>query len=67
MSRICVPVCARSLDEMRDAVERAAEVADLIELRLDCLTTLRQLRERWRCKVGGQVVWTAADPYAAQR
>jgi len=37
MSRICVPVCARSLDEMRDAVERAAEAADLIELRLDCL------------------------------
>jgi 3-dehydroquinate dehydratase / shikimate dehydrogenase len=37
MSRICVPVCARSLDEMRDAVGRAAEVADLVELRLDCL------------------------------
>lgn len=37
MSRICVPVCARSIDEMRDAVERAAGVADIIELRLDCL------------------------------
>jgi 3-dehydroquinate dehydratase / shikimate dehydrogenase len=37
MSRICVPVCARGIDEMRDAVERAAEVADIIELRLDCL------------------------------
>jgi len=37
MSRICVPVCARSINEMRDAAERAAEVADLIELRLDCL------------------------------
>ena len=37
MSRICVPVCARSINEMRNAVERAAEVADLIELRLDCL------------------------------
>jgi len=37
MSTICVPVCARSIDEMRDAAERAAEAADLIELRLDCL------------------------------
>src|SRR6476469_5739463 len=37
MSRICVPVCARSINEMRDAVERAAGVADLLELRLDCL------------------------------
>lgn len=37
MSRICVPVCARGIDEMREAVGRAAEVADIIELRLDCL------------------------------
>ncbi len=37
MSRICVPVCARGIDEMRDAVARAAEVADIVELRLDCL------------------------------
>jgi 3-dehydroquinate dehydratase / shikimate dehydrogenase len=36
-ARICVPVCARSLDELREAVARAREVADIIELRLDCL------------------------------
>jgi 3-dehydroquinate dehydratase / shikimate dehydrogenase len=40
MSRICVPVCARGIDEMRDAIARAAEVADVIELRLDCLDDL---------------------------
>ena len=37
MGKICVPVCARDVDEMRDAIKRAAEVADIIELRLDCL------------------------------
>jgi 3-dehydroquinate dehydratase/shikimate dehydrogenase len=36
-ARICVPVCARTLDELREAVARACEVADIIELRLDCL------------------------------
>jgi len=40
MTRICVPVCARGIDEMRDAIARAAEVADTIELRLDCLDDL---------------------------
>jgi 3-dehydroquinate dehydratase / shikimate dehydrogenase len=40
MGKICVPVCARNIDEMRDAIERAAEVADIIELRLDCLDSL---------------------------
>ena len=40
MSRICVPVCAANLEEMRRAIERGAEIADLIELRLDCLEHL---------------------------
>lgn len=40
MVRICVPVCARGIDEMRDAIERAAEVSDFTELRLDCLDDL---------------------------
>ena len=35
--RVCVPVCARRASELRAAVARAAEVADIIELRLDCL------------------------------
>lgn len=37
MTKICVPVCARDVDEMREATERAAKVCDLIELRLDYL------------------------------
>jgi 3-dehydroquinate dehydratase/shikimate dehydrogenase len=37
MTRICVPVCVRDIAEMREAVERACEVAEVIELRLDCL------------------------------
>jgi len=36
-SKICVPVCKRKLDALRNACERAVEWADLIELRLDCL------------------------------
>ena len=37
VARVCVPVCARSAAELRQSAERAAEVADVIELRLDCL------------------------------
>ena len=40
MTRICVPVCARDFDRMREGVQRAADVADIIELRLDCLNEL---------------------------
>ncbi|HJQ32548.1 MAG TPA: shikimate dehydrogenase [Pyrinomonadaceae bacterium] len=36
-ARVCVPVCVRRAAELRPSVERAAEVADIIELRLDCL------------------------------
>jgi 3-dehydroquinate dehydratase/shikimate dehydrogenase len=36
-ARVCVPVCALRADELSDAVERASALADLIELRLDCL------------------------------
>lgn len=35
--RICVPVCVRRAGDLRASVERAAEVADIIELRLDYL------------------------------
>ncbi|HEX8180539.1 MAG TPA: shikimate dehydrogenase [Pyrinomonadaceae bacterium] len=34
---LCVPVCVQHAHELRAAVMRAAEVADIIELRLDCL------------------------------
>lgn len=36
-SRICVPVCESRAIELRQAIMRAGEVADLIELRLDYL------------------------------
>jgi 3-dehydroquinate dehydratase/shikimate dehydrogenase len=36
-ARICVPVCENRAIELRQAVARAGEVADLIELRLDYL------------------------------
>src|SRR5687768_14360668 len=36
-ARVCVPVCVRRADELRPSVVRAAELADLVELRLDCL------------------------------
>ncbi len=37
-AQICVPVCVPRASEIALAIERAAKVADLIELRLDCLT-----------------------------
>ena len=36
-ARICVSVCEKDLDALRQTCERAVEWADLIELRLDCL------------------------------
>lgn len=36
-AKICVPVCARTVSELNRAVIRAAESADIIELRVDCL------------------------------
>lgn len=36
-ARICVPVCEPRACDLPQAVARAAEVADIIELRLDCL------------------------------
>ncbi|HWS87384.1 MAG TPA: shikimate dehydrogenase [Pyrinomonadaceae bacterium] len=36
-ARVCVPVCVKSAAELRPSVERAAEVGDIVELRLDCL------------------------------
>ena len=35
--RICVPVCAKTFGELEQLAREAANVADLIELRLDCL------------------------------
>lgn len=35
--RVCVPLCERDLDALQHSSERAREVSDLIELRLDCV------------------------------
>lgn len=35
--RICVPICERTVGAAEQRIAKAAEVADLIELRLDCL------------------------------
>lgn len=36
-TRVCVPVCEKNLSAFKSAYERAAEWADVVELRLDCL------------------------------
>ena len=36
-AKICVPVCVKQASALAGAVARAAKVADIIELRLDCL------------------------------
>jgi 3-dehydroquinate dehydratase/shikimate dehydrogenase len=35
--RICVPVCEQDFGAAEEAIAKAAEIADLIEVRLDCL------------------------------
>jgi len=37
VGRVCVPVCVKRAAELRPSIERAAEVGDIVELRLDCL------------------------------
>jgi 3-dehydroquinate dehydratase/shikimate dehydrogenase len=48
---VCVPVCVRRADELREAVARAAEVGDVIELRLDCLEDDAQLERATRAEL----------------
>jgi 3-dehydroquinate dehydratase/shikimate dehydrogenase len=36
-ARVCVPVCVPNASELSETVARAAKLADVIELRLDCL------------------------------
>jgi 3-dehydroquinate dehydratase / shikimate dehydrogenase len=36
-TRICVPICVDNLGELERCASRAADVADVIELRVDCL------------------------------
>jgi 3-dehydroquinate dehydratase/shikimate dehydrogenase len=37
---ICIPVCEKDLSALRNACERASRVADVVELRLDCLKAI---------------------------
>ena len=37
LPKICIPVCVHRAKELPSAIARAAEVADIVELRLDCL------------------------------
>lgn len=39
--RICIPVCEQSLGAAERAIARAAEIGDLIEVRLDCLDPIQ--------------------------
>ena len=36
-ARVCVPVCEKSLSALKEACQKASSVADVVELRLDCL------------------------------
>ena len=36
-ARICVPICVQRADQLADAVKSAAELADVIEIRFDCI------------------------------
>ena len=44
MTRICVSVCEQTLNALESAAIRASEFADIVELRLDCLTTLEDFQ-----------------------
>jgi len=41
MTRICVPVCEKTIEALESAAIRASEWADVVELRLDCLADLQ--------------------------
>ena len=36
--RVCVPICEATIAAARETIVRAAKVADIVELRLDCLS-----------------------------
>lgn len=43
--RVCVPVCAKSLTELEEACARARQYADIVELRLDCLDSVSDIKK----------------------
>src|SRR5678815_965540 len=46
--RVCVPVCVSSLSQLSLALDHAARLADLVELRLDCLDVSELPDFDWR-------------------
>ena len=57
MTRICVPVCERTVEALESAAVRASEPADIVELRLDCLTAVEGF-ERVLSRVSRPVILT---------
>ena len=57
MTRICVSVCEKTVEALESATVRASESADIVELRLDCLTTLESF-ERVLTRLSRPVILT---------
>ena len=57
MTRVCVPVCEKTIDALETAAVRASEGADVVELRLDCLDSLEGF-ERALNRVSRPVILT---------
>ena len=57
MTRICVPVCEKNIEALESAAVRASELADVIELRLDCLDESEGF-ERVLNKISSPVILT---------
>jgi 3-dehydroquinate dehydratase/shikimate dehydrogenase len=58
MTQVCVPVCEKNLDALESASARACEWADIVELRLDCLTTLAEDWQRVLGRISRPVILT---------
>ena len=55
---ICVPVCEKDLNALRNACERASEWADIVELRLDCLSETPDNLSQLPNEISGPVILT---------
>jgi hypothetical protein len=42
--KICIPVCAATVDEMLEQIKRAEDLADVVEIRFDCLDKIQFLK-----------------------
>jgi 3-dehydroquinate dehydratase/shikimate dehydrogenase len=65
--KVCVPVCVERANDLAAAIERAAAVAELVELRLDCLAenehaTATSLLSGQLNLAGSQLILTLRSP-----